>query len=157
MLSTSCAHNHRDLTFFVMITPLHARLVPPFCNHNHFFGSGRLHLSAYRWLDIGTTASSGLQLRRRRPCPPPPQRQTSQVSGVGREVSPGVALTIATAATTLLEEGTIVIVASFSRQKLWRVKMRFEAGHTSWKGIFALAFSRTKAGHIFCFYHVEAS
>ena len=32
-----------------------------------------------------------------------------------------------------------------------------EAGRTSFEGIFALAFSRAKAGLIFGFYHVEAS
>jgi len=32
-----------------------------------------------------------------------------------------------------------------------------EAGRMSFQGIFGLAFSRAKAGRIFCFYHVEAS
>jgi len=66
---------------------------------------------------------AGLGSADARPCPPPPQRKTPQVSGVGRKVSPLVTLAITTAATTLLDEGTIVFGASFSRRKQKWVKM----------------------------------
>jgi hypothetical protein len=77
--------------------------------------------------------------------------------GVGRKISPLVAVAIMVVATALFGDDTIVFVASFYWRKQEWVKMSLDAGRIRLKGIFASFLRGTKTGRIFSFYHVEAS
>jgi hypothetical protein len=153
MLSTSCAHNHRDLTFFNMTTTPRARSVTPFRNHNHFIGFGHLHLSAY---DIAGSTHWHHDVERVSAPPTPAIPITASAPNAAGLWRRARCIAAANACHRHRDDDDL----GRGPHRPWCIVLSAEAkagenelrsGSYVFEGIFVLAFSRAKAGLIFAF------